>query len=316
MIEHVKLYDNQKFQNCVCSEEDKYEYSIKHSLRPMPLPKELIETIEMLLWYSPNNLSSNQAFENKYLNNPVFEDAIITYYLRYLEIQPEDVCFVIEKSLPESIVSPYLNATCRKCTKIIVAKSEKETKIASILRHLRNCLAHGNFNLLSDNDFIGFDEIRGNYTAVFKLQIVKVYNFCEQLIKFPDFTISNIFQYILMKDSYSVIPFMTGSYNYRDNAHEEELVFAIKPHHAFRINCSRYTECERIVCIETIDEYSIEYDKEFNRNVHYIDLYYCENENELVREVSTGKYVMSLKGLEALFSGDYDILDSIETSDI
>lgn len=309
--EDVILYNNQAFENCTCKQEDKVEYTIKHNFRPLQLPRKMVLTIEMLLWYSPNNPSSKQAFENNYLKMPIFEDAIMTYYLRYLEIKSEDICFVSEKSICHDLVSPYVNAACRKCHKIIVTKRQGETKITCILRHLRNCVAHGNFNLLSDEEFIGFDEIKGNYTAVFKINISRVYEFCEQLIHYPDFTISHIFQYILLKYGYSLISFVTGAYNYRDADNMEELIFAINGFHALRINCSRYSMYSSLDSVELIEEYTISYDEQFCEDVSYIDLFYCEAEPECIKKIYHDKYVISFNGLVKLFEGNIEILNNI-----
>lgn len=312
MIEHIVLYKNQNFHNCDCSNRDKTAYSIKHSPKPLILPEKMIAAIEMLLWYSPNNYASVQTFENKYLNNPIFEDAVITYFLRFLQIKAEDICFVTGGKIDINLVNPYLNSVCHVCQKIIVTQQANETKVTCIFRHLRNCIAHGNFNLLSNDDFIGFDKTKIGYSAVFKIKICDVYSFCEQLIKFPEFTISHIFQYILMKAGYTIIPFETGSYNYRNNEIAEELIFAINKNHAFRINCSRYINNETIDNIESINEYTINYDEQFNEDVRYVNLFYCENEQMTIKKFSKDKYIISQIGLEMLFKGNYKLLNSIE----
>ena len=199
---------------------------------------------------------------------------------------------------------------CLSCNKLIVAKNEGQTKISCILRRLRNCLTHGNFNLLSEDDFIGFDEIKGNYTAVFKLKITKVYEFCRQLILYPDFTVSHIFQYILMKANYTVLQSMTGAYNFRNTEKSEELLFAIKSDLAFRINCSRYRIDDCIDNVEIIDEYVIQYDDQFHKDVNYIDIYYCEKELD-VRKIADNKYALGLSALESLFRGNLDLIENL-----
>lgn len=310
MVEHVALYKDQPFVNCNCDPNKKTAYSIQHNPRPILLPQKLIDTLEMILWYSPNNRTSRQAFINDYLDNQLFENAVITYYLRFLEIKPEDICFVNGKGLPSDMVNPYQGKVCLSCQKIIVAKWNDETKISCILRHLRNCLAHGNFNLLSEEDFIGFDEINGNYSAVFKIKISQVNDFCHQIIRYPDFTVSHIFQYILMKANYTVLGSLTGAYNFRDMDVMEELIFAKKDCHAYRINCSRYRLNDSIDSIEIIDEYVIQYDNQFHKDVQYIDIYYCEKEKE-VKKVAENKYIIGLSCLESLFEGHFELLESL-----
>lgn len=311
--EYVDLNNSSLFVNCTCSANDKVPYSLRHTPKPIHLTKEMVESIEMVLWYSPNNLSSFQTFENSYLNSFVFEDAIISYFLRYSNLKPEDICFLTSKKIDDNLIEPYSDYICKKCNKIIVTKRSNETKIVCILRHLRNCIAHGRFNLLSNDNFIGYDDLNGNCSGIFKLNIITLYRFCEQLIKYPDFTISNIIQYAFLKAGYSVISMVTGGFNYRDNDISEELVFAISTNHAFRINCSRYLKCSKVENIETIKEYTVDYDEQFNKDVGYIDLYYCENEKNLFM-ISDNKYVISKNDIESLCSGNFSIIDSIGTA--
>lgn len=307
-IVHVSLYDDQPFVNCRCDLSEKKPYSIEHNPKPLKLPPKMIDTLEMLLWYSPNVLTSKQSFKNDYLNNPLFENAIITYYLRYLELQPEDLCFVAGKTISEDLVKPYLDNVCQSCKKIIVAKAEGQTKLSSIFHHLRNCLAHGRFNLLSDDTFIGIDEFFGQYSAVFKLNITEVYEFCKQLILYPDFTVSHVFQYILMKEGYTVLQSMTGAYNFRNMEKMEELLFAIKGDFAFRINCSRYRLDDSIDNFEIIDEYVNQNDDQLHKNVNYIDIYYCEKELG-IRKLAENKYTIGLSVLESFYRDNLDIIE-------
>ena len=309
-IQHVSLYSDQSFVNCSCDISKKIPYSIEHNPKPILLPQKMIDTLEMLLWYSPNVLTSEQSFKIDYLNNPLFENAIITYYLRYLNLKPEDLCFIIGKTISEDLVNPYLGYVCHSCKKIIVAKDEGQTKLSSIFHHLRNCLAHGRFNLLNDDSFIGIDKYYKKYSAVFKLNITEVYEFCRQLILYPDFTISHIFQYILMKEGYTVLRSLTRAYNYRNMDEEEELLFTIKGDLAFRINCSRYREYDSVDSIEIINEYVNQFDDQFHKDVHYIDLYYCEKEKE-VKKVAENKYIIGLSCLESLFEGHFELLESL-----
>lgn len=251
--EYIKLYDdNCVFNNCNCPPNEKIPYSIIHQQKPLPLPGLLLDVIEMLLWYAPNIDNSAQTFEHEYLNDTSFDNAVMLYYLRYSGLNGEDICFINDKRLPQEYIDPFLNEACINCQKIIVTKYVYETKLTAILRHLRNCIAHGRFNLVSDNVFIGFDEYKNNCQAVFKLDINRMYSFCKQLIEAPEFTISHIFQYALLKNKYTILPFITGAYNHRDNSISEELVFAVKKDTAIRINCSRYLHDNKIDTVEVI----------------------------------------------------------------
>lgn len=309
-IEHVTLYNNQPFANCNCDISVKKAYSLEHDPKPLALPSKMIDALEMLLWYSPNILTSKQSFKDDYLNNPLFENAIITYYLRYLNLKPEDLCFVTGKTISEDLVNPYLGCVCQSCKKIIVAKDEGQTKLSSIFHHLRNCLAHGRFNLLGDDSFIGIDEFFGKHSAVFKLNITEVYEFCRQLILYPDFTVSHIFQYIMIKEGYTVLQSTPKAYNSRNIDENEELLFAIKGDLAFRINCSRYRKNDSIDNFEIIDEYVNIFDNQFHKDVPYIDIFYCEKE-ESIRKLAENKYVLGLSGLESLFKDNLSLLENL-----
>ena len=308
-VEHITLYKGQSFQNCSCTE--KTPYSIKHSPQPIVLPEHLIKALEMLLWYAPNNRSSSQSFDNEYIKNQVFEDAVVTYYLRFMKLSSSDICFVPGNKLDQCLVDPFVGEVCHNCQKIIVSQRSTETKLTCLLRHLRNCLAHGRFNLLSDDGFIGFDKEGEVYTAVFKTRIERIYRFCEQLIHYPDFTVSHIIQYILLKNGYTILPIASDGGQHSGCSNYEELVFAIKGNTALRINCSRYRQREEFDLIEIIDEYIIDFDDQFNSNVKYIDLYYCESEEQNLREYPNKKYVFGLACLEMLYEMDKDFSDLI-----
>ncbi len=311
LVDHVTLYDNQEFKNCMCGCQEKMVYKIKHQPQPLSLPDKMIKTIEMLLWYTPNNASSVQTFNNEYLDNKIFEDAIITYYLRYFKISPEDFYFLEDGSINQVLLAPYMGSICNRCQKIIVTRRRGETKITSIIKHLRNCLAHGNFNLFGNEDFIGFDKYKGNYTAVFKIKISKMYSFCKQLIDEPDFTISQLFQYIFLKMKYSICSLPTGGYNFTNKKEEEELVFAVGNGYAFRINCSRYTRGGYIKKFEEIEEYVPDLEDDFFKDVQYYNLFYCENEQEKIRKLSASASVISKNGLEDLFKGRYELISNL-----
>ena len=315
-IDHVLLYDNQVFVNCSCSDKDKVTYPFEDDNRSINKSTDIFNAITTLMWYSPNMHSSSRSISISYLSNPIFENAIITYYLRYLKLLPEDICFIPVSSKKEDKISdkylkPYLNSVCCNCQKIIITKHENETKPESIARHLRNCIAHGNFSLSEENGFVGFDRIKKNYTAVIKLNSITIYNLFNQVINYQDFTISHIFQYAFLKAHYQVISIVTKGYNYGQEESDEEIVFAIRSNRAFRINCSRYRENKRIEDFKEIDEYVVSFDKQFHKDVSYIDLYYCETEKS-IRMLADNRYAIGKNVLESLCKGDNRMLDNIK----
>ncbi len=303
VVERTKLYDGSaSFDNCECSDCHKTDYTIEHSVKPLLLPSKLVEAIEMLLWYSPN-VDAEQAFKNEYLKDPLYDDAIINYFLMYSGMDNSDICFVDEYQLPECFLKPYLKRACNNCQKIIVTRNDHESKITCVLRHMRNCIAHGRFNTINHSRVIGFDMRSGKYTAVFLIDIESLHRFCEQLIKFPDFTISHIFQYALLhnKTHHIIMPVVTGGYNFRDKETNEELVFVKEDSNTYRINCSRYKN--GIDFFENIEEYIFQEDIDFGEAIDFIDLYYCEVLNEIINQIADNKYLIGKKFLIEMVKG-------------
>ena len=278
--EYVHIYDkNRPFKNCSCPECEKHYYTLEHRIKPLELPEKLVKAIEVLLWYSPNNSNSQQSSVNEYLKDTAFDDAVMTYFLRYMNMESEDICFISNGSIDQSMVFPYIDKACVSCQKIIVKhlKPESTTRIDCITNHMRNCLAHGRFNFLSEESIIGFDvDGRKRYTAVFKLNISTLYNFCQQLITFPDFTVSHIIQYLLRKQNYKVLATMGKHITHEDIRKDEELVFARKDSVAFRINCSRFITGDPIRQYRECEEYSPDYDEDFNLYTKYKNIFYTE----------------------------------------
>lgn len=99
----IKLYDPEApFVQCSCCAEEKTLYEIKHSKTPIQLPKDLVESIEILLWYSPN-ISSEQTFDNEYLKDKSFETAVMTYLLEFTSLESSDILFLDEPDKKGSV---------------------------------------------------------------------------------------------------------------------------------------------------------------------------------------------------------------------
>lgn len=302
----MKLYDPQTtFVQCTCCSQKKIPYTLKHSDTPIQLPADLVKSIEILLWYSPN-VASEQTFSNEYLKNKSFENAVMTYFLAATSLTGADVLFLDDASKIENFIAPYKGSICECCNKMILSKYSNETKLNCILRHLRNSLAHGRFNLLPNGGFIGFDEDKNKkISAIIKLKIHEISRFCLQLLQFPDFTVAQIVCFSLAKDAYYHFTMPTGGYNGNRDG-EEELVFikSKKKEFAIRFNCSRYQTSFNLNNVAKIDEYQPKFDDpDFTNDTKYIDVYYCQNARSRIRKVCDGKYIISKRGLEALANG-------------
>ena len=161
----MQLTDKFTYDTC----KNKTKYKIRHQNIPINLSKELREAIYYLLWYVPN-IKSEQSEKNELLLNPQYDDFIFIEIMKAMDLKDEDVLFT--ETIDQEVIKPFLNEICTHCPKIIMTLATEETKTMALLRHIRNAIAHGNFNVI-DDVVVGFDIQRyGNeieYRGFFKL---------------------------------------------------------------------------------------------------------------------------------------------------
>lgn len=138
-----------EFENC----KKKVPYSIEHEKKPLDLTREMTKTLEYLLWYVPN-INSAQSQENELTSSLNFENFVFGIIKNYMNLENKDVAFL--DYIDHDIVKFYDKKICPHSQKIILTKSEGESKTDCLLRHIRNSLAHGNFNIVEDL-LVGFD---------------------------------------------------------------------------------------------------------------------------------------------------------------
>ncbi|MFR3064134.1 restriction endonuclease [Peptoniphilus sp.] len=138
-----------EFEDC----EEKVAYSIKHDDKPLKLSEEMTKNLEYLLWYVPN-INSAQSQENELTSSLSFENFVFGIIKNYMNLENKDVAFL--DYIDPDIVKFYDKKICPHSQKIILTKSSGESKTDCLLRHIRNSLAHGNFNLVEDM-LVGFD---------------------------------------------------------------------------------------------------------------------------------------------------------------
>ncbi|WP_282925469.1 restriction endonuclease [Peptoniphilus genitalis] len=138
-----------EFEDC----EKKVSYSIKHDDKPLKLSEEMTKNLEYLLWYVPN-INSAQSQENELTSSLSFENFVFGIIKNYMNLENKDVAFL--DYIDPDIVKFYDKKICPHSQKIILTKSASESKTDCLLRHIRNSLAHGNFNLVEDM-LVGFD---------------------------------------------------------------------------------------------------------------------------------------------------------------
>ncbi|MDD7305736.1 MAG: restriction endonuclease [Peptoniphilaceae bacterium] len=145
----MKLTDKFEIDSC----KDIKKYSLIHKVIPLPMTKDLWEAISYLLWYVPD-ISSVQSKSNELISNILYDNYTFLEIMSYMKLRDEDVLFT-DKIDPD-IVNFYKKGICTNSQKLIFTKSDNETKAESMLRHIRNAIAHGSFNIVDDL-IIGFD---------------------------------------------------------------------------------------------------------------------------------------------------------------
>ncbi|MDO5755718.1 MAG: restriction endonuclease, partial [Tissierellia bacterium] len=137
------------FDDC----QKKVSYSIYHQEKPLPLSDEMMTIIEYLLWYVPN-ISSIQSPKNELIDSIAFEDFTFGIVKQVMNLTDKDVIFL--KDIPRKVVEYYENEICPHEEKLILTTGHHESKTNALLRHIRNSIAHGYFNIVEDL-FVGFD---------------------------------------------------------------------------------------------------------------------------------------------------------------
>lgn len=182
------------------------DFSIRHKEIPIKLSPDLDEAIKMLLWYVPN-ITSEQAKANPLLLNPEYDDYIFKDIMSSMKLEDRDVLFTEE--IGENLANKFRGKLSVDEQKLVMTLADdSETKTMALLRHIRNAIAHGNFNVINDL-VIGFDIKRFGekieYRAVFKINPT---NLLKALRKINlDFTTEEFIAKAFRKSGYRVEPF-------------------------------------------------------------------------------------------------------------
>lgn len=156
----MELTDRFEFDSC----NNKKKYSITHEEIPIHLSRDLREAIYYLLWYVPN-IKSEQSETNELLLNPEYDEYLFLEIMKAMDLADTDVLFT--ESISEDLIKPFLNEICTNEQKLIMTIAGGETRTMAVLRHIRNAIAHGNFNVI-DNLVVGFDIQRYEHTTEYR----------------------------------------------------------------------------------------------------------------------------------------------------
>lgn len=196
------------FQYC-CQQPQYTKYDIKHNPQPLELTKTLSDTIERLLWYVPN-IQSRQSHTNEFIQNPLYDEFTFRYLLSQIGLSQEDVMVLGPRDrIPQNCTDFFEGKICLRCEKMIFTRSTQNgtplTKTMSLLRHVRNSIAHGYFTVVDDM-FIGFDENpQGSAkTAIIKLNPVTLNNAIKSIQS--ELYLEKIYAYAFLKLGYRIRP--------------------------------------------------------------------------------------------------------------
>ena len=170
----------EKFEKDKCK--NPKEYSIIHKEIPIKMSSDMWAALAYLLWYVPD-ISSIQSKSNELISNMEYDHYTFIEIMAYMDLRDED-CLFTEK-IDEEIACEYKKRICTNSQKLILTQSDGETKTESMLRHIRNAIAHGSFNIVDDL-LVGFDEKnigkdQTRTTAIFKIKPKNLLNALKML---------------------------------------------------------------------------------------------------------------------------------------
>ncbi len=198
----MKLTEKFEKDNC----KNPVEYSIIHEEIPIKMPADMWEAISYLLWYVPD-ISSIQSKSNELISNKEYDHYTFIEIMTYMNLRDEDCLFT--ENIDENIVEEYKRKICTNTQKLILTQSDGETKTESLLRHIRNAIAHGSFNIVEDL-IVGFDEKiigkdKSRTTAIFKIKPKNLLNALRMLNE--DLTNQKLISKALKNSKYWVEPY-------------------------------------------------------------------------------------------------------------
>ena len=137
--------------------------------RPKDWDKDVMDAIQMLLWYIPN-IDSVQSFSDDLIRSKAFENLTFDYVLDCLGMSYKDVLFIRPGGeIFDEYWDYYQGEVCTSCQKIIIVRQKNKTKTEDLLRCIRNAVAHGDFTVVGDM-FVGFNEHKGEKKAIIKIR--------------------------------------------------------------------------------------------------------------------------------------------------
>ncbi len=164
------------FEKC-CQCRNVKKYNTQHNPKPMVWAQEVSESISSLLWYIPN-IDSVQSYKDELIENKVYDNLTFDYICSSLGMSEEkDFLFLNNKAvISEDLWDFYQGEICTHCQKAILTQYSSHTKTKTLLRCIRNAVAHGDFNIVDDM-LIGFNvNKQGEKKAIIKIKYKELRN--------------------------------------------------------------------------------------------------------------------------------------------
>lgn len=225
------------FDKC-CDKRDMYEYNMLHDGK---IDNRKNDLFLKALWRLPET-DSKQSDEDTIFMNSAYDDFFIDILENQLELGPSDYLLSGDTECINNTAEYYINEICLNCSKLVMKTGSSKTKIVDFFRHIRNIIAHGNFNIIGDK-FIGFDDSRKKYTAVIK---VKYDNLKKLISYFSESTeIVDIYEKCLKRLGYHV------------TLNDSDSLYVKKRKHAYMLYIKHFTG--RYADIKDIKDFVQEY---------------------------------------------------------
>ena len=161
------------FEKC-CIKPELLSYSLQHKPKPLKMIPDLRDSIDRFLWYVPG-IDSYQSSDNYLIDDPLYSLPIFEEVLLAIGLDlDKDLDLLEDKHIPHDLNDFYENTICTSCQKAILTRYKNETWLRSLLRHVRNSIAHGSFTTI-DVLVLFKDKIpkTEKFTSIIKIDAIK-----------------------------------------------------------------------------------------------------------------------------------------------
>ncbi|WII07333.1 hypothetical protein PED39_07005 [Methanomassiliicoccales archaeon LGM-RCC1] len=162
------------------------KFRLSHRPKPLSYGEDVASMFKLLLWNSPNP-GGYQSIDEPLIKSTDLSDEIFDYFTSAMGLD-EVICIGCAGSGPEDVNGKIMGLEKDDPTRRMImaygcGKEEGQTKMMSMLTHLRNSLAHGRFTLTEDSTFIGFDRNRNNYNFFLRVESGRILHLLDSMMK-------------------------------------------------------------------------------------------------------------------------------------